>query len=53
MDDPFVNFDSVRQKNMYQLMQHLGNDLQIIYFTFDPNVHKQFEAEQIMNLMES
>ena len=35
MDDPFVNFDSVRQKNMYQLMQHLGNDLQIIYFTFD------------------
>ncbi|SHE90747.1 Uncharacterized protein YhaN [Atopostipes suicloacalis DSM 15692] len=50
MDDPFVNFDSTRQKNMYQLMQYLGKDLQIIYFTFDPSVHSQFEVEQITNL---
>jgi len=52
MDDPFVNFDSIRQKNMYQLMQHLGDDLQIIYFTFDSSIHKQFPAEQITNLQE-
>ena len=50
MDDPFVNFDASRQKNMYQLMQHLGDDLQLIYFTFDSNIYKTFNAEQITNL---
>lgn len=52
MDDPFVNFDHIRQQNMYHLMQHLGNDLQIIYFTFDPSVHNYFEVDQVTKLNE-
>ena len=52
MDDPFVNFDRSRQKNMYQLMQEFGEDVQIIYFTFDPDARKYFGSHQITNLNE-
>lgn len=52
MDDPFVNFDRTRQKNMYKLMQRLGHDLQIIYFTFDPTVQDYFDKEQVTTLNE-
>ena len=52
MDDPFVNFDRTRQQNMYELMQRLGHDLQIIYFTFDPTVRDYFDRNQITKLNE-
>ena len=52
MDDPFVNFDRTRQKNMYRLMQQFGEDAQIIYFTFDPDARGYFESHQMTNLNE-
>lgn len=52
MDDPFVNFDRTRQKNMYQLMQQLGKEAQIIYFTFDPGARDYFDQHQMTNLNE-
>jgi len=50
MDDPFVNFDRTRQQNMYQLLERLGNDLQIIYFTFDPEAEDYFAESNISHL---
>jgi len=50
MDDPFVNFDQTRQKNMYQLLKRLEKDLQIIYFTFEPEAHHYFKDNQITYL---
>ena len=46
MDDPFVNFDRDRQQNMYQLLEKLSADLQIIYFTFDPEAKAYFTEQQ-------
>ena len=50
MDDPFVNFDEQRRKNMYRLLQELSTDLQVIYFTFDDTAFKYFRDEQVTNL---
>lgn len=50
MDDPFVNFDEQRRKNMYRLLQELSPDLQVIYFTFDDTAFKYFRDEQVTNL---
>jgi uncharacterized protein YhaN len=52
MDDPFVNFDRERQQNMYRLLETLSADLQIIYFTFDPEAKAYFTEKQITNLNE-
>lgn len=52
MDDPFVNFDRKRQQNMYRLLEKLSADLQIIYFTFDPEAKAYFTEQQITNLNE-
>jgi uncharacterized protein YhaN len=50
IDDPFVNFDRTRQKNMYQLLEQLGEEVQIIYFTFDPVARNYFTEQQITTL---
>lgn len=50
MDDPFVNLDRIRQENMYRLLEQLGEDLQIIYFTFDSEARKYFTKDQITAL---
>jgi len=52
MDDPFVNFDRTRQQNMYDLMQRLGEELQIIYFTFDPIADQYFDEDKTIKLNE-
>lgn len=46
MDDPFVNFDRTRQQNMYQLLNEIGQKVQIIYFTFDTEVLNYFSEEE-------
>lgn len=50
MDDPFVNFDAQRRVNTYKLLEFLQEDLQIIYFTFDPVARDYFTTEQISDL---
>ncbi len=50
MDDPFVNFDQQRRHNMYRLLSKLSEDLQLIYFTFDPEVLAYFTENQITHL---
>ncbi len=50
MDDPFVNFDQRRRQNMYRLLAQLSEDLQLIYFTFDPEVLTYFTENQTTQL---
>ena len=50
MDDPFVNFDEKRRRNMYRLLETLSKDLQIIYFTFDQEAFTSFSQHQRVNL---
>lgn len=50
MDDPFVNFDEERRLNMYRLLEKLGADLQMIYFTFDPLARDYYKEEEMTKL---
>ncbi len=50
MDDPFVNFDQQRKKNMYRLLEELSDKLQIIYFSFDLDLDDEFKEKQIIHL---
>lgn len=47
MDDPFVNFDDERKENMYNLLHHLADHTQIIYFSFDSDIEKYFTDHEI------
>lgn len=47
IDDGFVNFDPERKMKMFQLIQHMSKNVQILYFTFDPDVRNVFRNEQI------
>lgn len=38
IDDPFVNLDATRVKKMYDLLTHFDEDIQVIYFSFDPRI---------------
>lgn len=52
MDDPFVNFDDERKNKMNRLLDHLSDRIQIIYFSFDQDLEKEFTAQQIIKLEE-
>lgn len=38
IDDPFVNLDNQRVKKMYELLSKFDENIQIIYFSFDPRI---------------
>ena len=52
MDDPFVNFDQERKSKVNQLINHLSDKIQIIYFSFDLNLEKEFKQKNIIHLEE-
>lgn len=52
MDDPFVNFDKERKEKVNRLLNKLSDKLQIIYFSFDTDLEKEFEECQITKLKE-
>lgn len=50
MDDPFVNFDQKRKEKMHRLLNSLSDQIQIIYFTFESSLKKDFNPKQIVDL---
>lgn len=52
MDDPFVNFDQKRKEKMHRLLNNLSDQIQIIYFTFESSLKKDFDSNQIVDLNE-
>ncbi len=50
MDDPFVNFDQKRKEKMHRLLNNLSEQIQIIYFTFESSLKKDFNSQQIVDL---
>lgn len=50
MDDPFVNFDKERKDRINQLLNQLGETIQIIYFSFDLSLEETFSNEKIIYL---
>lgn len=47
IDDGFVNFDSQRKNEMFELMNQMSQTTQILYFTFDETIDQSYPQETI------
>lgn len=52
IDDAFVNFDEFRKTSMYQVLQEISEDIQILFFTFDQQAQESFHPQYVINLEE-
>lgn len=50
IDDSFVNVDSIRRGIIYDILEEISQDIQVILFTFDDNVLNRFSNDQITRL---
>lgn len=50
VDDSFVNLDPDRKKVIYDILEEISQDNQVILFTFDPSVLSRFKPDQVTNL---
>lgn len=47
IDDGFVNFDSQRKNEMFELMDQMSQTTQVLYFTFDETIDQSYPQETI------
>lgn len=47
IDDGFVNFDSERKNEMFDLMKQMSETTQVLYFTFDESIKQTYPKETI------
>lgn len=52
IDDAFVNFDEFRKAGMYQVLEKIAKDFQVLFFTFDQQAKESFTDDKIINLEE-
>lgn len=52
IDDAFVNFDEIRKTSMYQVLERISKDNQILFFTFDQQAKESFIDSQRIDLDE-
>ncbi|MGX7106676.1 AAA family ATPase [Hutsoniella sourekii] len=50
IDDVFVNFDDLRKASIYQTLEKIASDFQILFFTFDKLAIDSFDNSQQINL---
>ncbi|MGO4936780.1 AAA family ATPase [Fundicoccus sp. Sow4_H7] len=50
IDDAFVNFDDFRKTSMYQVLEKMSEEIQILFFTFDQQAKESFKDEQRIDL---
>lgn len=50
IDDGFVNFDEDRKNIMFTLLEELGEDVQVLFFTFDDACVQRFSQKQVYML---
>lgn len=53
IDDAFVNFDEIRKTSMYQVLERISKDNQILFFTFDQQAKESFVDSQRIDLDEA
>lgn len=50
IDDAFVNFDDMRKASMYQVLDSIAEEIQILFFTFDEQIKEMYREDQIIDL---
>ncbi|UUX33940.1 ATP-binding protein [Fundicoccus culcitae] len=50
IDDAFVNFDEFRKTSMYQVLEKVSEETQVLFFTFDQQAKDSFKDEQRIDL---
>ncbi|MGX7108145.1 ATP-binding protein [Facklamia miroungae] len=50
IDDAFVNFDEVRKASMYQVLETISQNHQVLFFTFDQQAADTLAVDSMINL---
>ncbi|WP_124059401.1 ATP-binding protein [Vaginisenegalia massiliensis] len=45
IDDAFVNFDELRKTSMYQVLEKIAKEMQVLFFTFDLQARESFSED--------
>lgn len=53
IDDAFVNFDELRKTSMYQVLEAISEEIQVLFFTFDEQAKESFSQAQMIFLEDS
>lgn len=51
IDDSFVNMDRERRKRVYELLESISKEVQVIYFSFDSSISESISSKRITRLM--
>lgn len=50
IDDAFVNFDEHRKLSMYKVLEQVGQNIQVLFFTFDSHAKEVFSNHDAIDL---